>query len=98
MSEYQRLTPFAFHRDGYANRRDADARPRTLVTSITGPVINFHLAGDEYLRTANVADAANDPGLVAGMTPDDALRLGMAVGYRTSMPDTIRIVAGGGDA
>ncbi len=80
------LTPFEFSRDGHSNRRDADAEPRVLVTAITGPTINFHCAGDTYLRTANVVDAVDDTDLISGMQPGDSLRLGIAVG---------RLLAGG---
>lgn len=79
---YAIVAPYDFARDGRANRRDADATPRTLITSIIGGAVCFHVAGDTHLRMADITAAAEDGELVAGMDPEDAFRLGIEHGKR----------------
>ena len=75
---YPEIQRFDFSRNGHANRREHDATPRVLFVGMDfiDHELLFHLAGDEYVRTAHVFDAARDPELVAGLPPDAALRLG----------------------
>ena len=74
---YPELTRFDFHRDGHSSRRDRDAHPRILVTELAGDYLRFHVAGDSWVREAHMFDAAADDELVAGLAPEDALRLGI---------------------
>ncbi len=74
------LLPFEFHRNGNANRREPNAEPRVLFIGLEldDHRLQFHLAGDEWVRSAHVYDAVLDAELVAGMEPQDALKLGIA--------------------
>lgn len=76
---YPELTRFDFHRNGNANRRDHNAQPRVLFIGmeLDDNRMHFHIAGDEWVRTAHVYDAALDDELVAGMESAAALRLGI---------------------
>ena len=74
---YPELAKFDFHRDGRSSRRDHRARPRILVTGFTGDYMQFHAAGDVWVRDVHVFDAAADDELVAGLAPEDAMRLGI---------------------
>ena len=71
---------FVFHRNDYSNRRDRDADPRVLFLGMEpdDDRLQFHLAGDPYVRSAHVYDAVLDEVLVAGLAPGDALKLGIA--------------------
>lgn len=74
---YPEFTLFQFHRDGHGSRRDRDALPRILVTGFSGDYMRFHLAGDAWVRDAHVFDAAADDELIAGLAPEDAMKLGI---------------------
>lgn len=74
---YPELTRFDFHQHDHGNRRDRGALPRLLVTGFAGDYIQFHVAGDPWVRDAHVFDAAADHELVAGLKSEDAMTLGM---------------------
>ena len=76
---YPEFKRFDFQRKGHSNRRDTDALPRVLVVAmdLEDHELHFHLAGDEFQRVAHVFDAVMDRKLVAGLEPEDAMRLGI---------------------
>lgn len=76
---YPELHRFEFHRNGHSNRRDTDAIPRVLCLgfNLDQDRMHFHLAGDEYVRSAHVFDAAFDRDLIDGMEPFYACWLGI---------------------
>lgn len=76
---YSEIKPFRFSENGNAARREADAQPRVLLDTIDYDQdrIHIHVAGDKYLRSAHVLDAALDHDLVNGLESPDALKLGM---------------------
>ena len=77
--KYEALQPFEFTQNGYSARRDKEAEPRCLLMGIAFDTshIYFHESGDEFIRSASVADAALDNELIAGFEPMDALRIGI---------------------
>ncbi len=76
---YPELRRFEFTRNGHSNRRDDDAQPRVLFIGMDfdDHWLHFHLAGDAWVRTGHVYDCVLDAELVAGLEPQDAVRLGI---------------------
>ena len=77
---YPECGMFDFHRPGNAHRRDPNAQPRVLLLDFDPDRDRalLHVAGNPYVLSAHVLDAAVDYDLIAAMAPNDALRLGDA--------------------
>lgn len=76
---YPAVKRFDFHKDGNAYRRDRDARPANLLCSVDfdNHAIEYHPAGDEYIRSRPVGDVVGDLDCLNGFTPFHAMRIGI---------------------
>ena len=71
---------FDFHRNGHSARRDRGTEPRNLLIGFNAAmrVIEYHPAGDRYIRSRPVTGALDDSDFIARFMPSHAARIGVA--------------------
>lgn len=74
------IREFPFHRSGHSCRRDRGAEPRNLLVGFCADhsMVEYHAAGEAYIRTRAVTEAFEDRSFINGFKPMDAARIGEA--------------------
>jgi len=74
------LRRFDFHAQGLASRRDPDTQPRCLLVGLTeqNRTLEYHRAGDKWVRARSVLGVLDDSEFIAGFSPVQAAKIGAA--------------------
>ncbi|MDT0635042.1 hypothetical protein [Spectribacter hydrogenoxidans] len=75
---YPAVSPFDFHKNGDANRREDDAEPRVKLMGFDLGTFeaHVHVAGDTHVRAVPLTTLRLDDPIILGMAPADAFLAG----------------------